>query len=54
MSDDGYRGRRGLPLPLLGQVVKDSIAAYELKVRTVDVVQTPKKCSVEIAYPRRN
>lgn len=42
MSDGGYRGRRGLPLPLLGQVVKDSIAAYELKVRSVDVVQTPK------------
>lgn len=42
MSDSGYRGRRGLPLPLLGQVVKDSITAYDLKVRTVDVVQTPK------------
>lgn len=42
MSDGGYHGRRGLPLPLLGQVVKDSIAAYGLKVRTVDVVQTPK------------
>jgi hypothetical protein len=42
MSDNGYRGRRGLPLPLLGQVVKDSIAAYDLKVRTVDIVQTPK------------
>jgi hypothetical protein len=42
MSDSGYRGRRGLPLPLLGQVVKDSIAAYDLKVRTVDIVQTPK------------
>ena len=42
MSDNGYRGRRGLPLPLLGQVVKDSIAAYDLKVRSVDIVQTPK------------
>lgn len=42
MSDGGYRGRRGLPLPLLGQVVKDSITAYDLKVRTVDIVQTPK------------
>ncbi|MCB2147071.1 MAG: phytochelatin synthase family protein [Deltaproteobacteria bacterium] len=42
MSDGGYHGRRGLPLPLLGQVVKDSIAAYGLKVRTVEVVQTPK------------
>ena len=42
MSDDGYRGRRGLPLPLLGRVVKDSIAAYDLTVRSVEVVQTPK------------
>ena len=42
MSNDGYRGRRGLPLPLLGQVVKDSIAAYQLTVLAVDVVRTPK------------
>ncbi len=42
MSDGGYRGRRGLPLPLLGQVVKDSLAAYDLTVRSVDIVQTPK------------
>lgn len=42
MSNGGYRGRRGLPLPLLGQVVKDSIAAYGLKVREVDIVHTPK------------
>lgn len=48
MSNDGYHGRRGLPLPLLGQVVKDSIAAYELKVRSVDVVQIPKNA------PRRS
>ncbi|MFO7713188.1 phytochelatin synthase family protein [Desulfosarcina sp.] len=45
MSDGGYRGRRGLPLPLLGQVVKDSITAYKLKVRAVDVVQTPKNAA---------
>ena len=42
MSDSGYRGRRGLPLPLLGQVVRDSITAYRLTVRAVDIVQTPK------------
>lgn len=42
MSNDGYRGRRGLPLPLLGQVIKDSIAAYQLTVLAVDVVRTPK------------
>ena len=42
MSDSGYHGRRGLPLPLLGQVVKDSIAAYGLTVHRVHIVQTPK------------
>jgi hypothetical protein len=45
MSDGGYRGHRGLPLPLLGQVVKDSISAYQLTVRGVYVVQTPKSAS---------
>jgi hypothetical protein len=48
MSEGGYHGRRGLPLALLGQVVKDSIAAYNLNVRSVDVVQTPKNA------PRRS
>jgi len=48
MSDGGYRGRRGLPLTMLGQVVRDSLAAYELKVRDVDVIQTPKNA------PRRS
>jgi hypothetical protein len=42
MSDGGYHGRRGLPLPLLGQVVKDSLAAYQLKVQAFEIVQTPK------------
>ena len=42
MSDGGYRGRRGLPLPLLGQVVKDSLEAYDVAVDGVDIVQTPK------------
>ena len=42
MHDGGYHGRRGLPLPLLGQVVKDSLAAYDLTVRSVDITQTPK------------
>jgi hypothetical protein len=42
MSDGGYRGRRGLPLPLLGRVVEDSLAAYDVAVRHVETVQTPK------------
>jgi Phytochelatin synthase len=47
MSDSGYHGRRGLPLELLGQVVKDSIAAYGLKVHCIDVVQTPKNAPLK-------
>lgn len=43
MSDGGYRGRRGLPLPLLGQVVKESLAVYKLNVQDVDIVHTPKR-----------
>ncbi len=42
MDKGGYHGRRGLPLSLLGQVVKDSIAAYGLTVRAVEVVRTPR------------
>jgi hypothetical protein len=41
MGKGGYNGRRGLPLSLLGQVVKDSISAYGLTVRGVDVVPAP-------------
>ncbi|BBO91459.1 phytochelatin synthase [Desulfosarcina ovata] len=42
MSSGGYHGRRGLPLPLLGQVIKDSIAIYGLTAGHVDIVPTPK------------
>jgi len=49
MSDGGYRGRRGLPLPLLGRVVADSLAIYELKIPRVDVVQTRKNAPLRSA-----
>lgn len=42
MSENGYNGRRGLPLPILGQVVKGSIKAYSLRVGDVDIVQMPQ------------
>jgi len=45
MSDNGYRGRRGLPLPLLGSIVKASLEAYGIGFQDVDVVQTPKNGS---------
>jgi len=41
MSDGGYRGHRGLPLPLLGEVVKDSFSTYGLRFQDVNVVRTP-------------
>jgi hypothetical protein len=41
MSDGGHRGRRGLPLPLLGRVAEDSFKAYGIRIQGVDVVQTP-------------
>lgn len=46
MSDDGYKGRRGLPLQTLGQVVKSSLQAYGIAhqfVQTVQVTQDPEK-----------
>ena len=44
MRDGGYRGRRGLPLPLLGRVVRDSFDAYGIRYQAVEAVQTlPQK-----------
>jgi len=42
MGNNGYRGRRGLPLPLLGQVIEESLKVYGIKFQAVEVVQTPK------------
>lgn len=39
MSDDGYRGRRGLPLDLLGQVVKAALDVYKIRYRSTEIVQ---------------
>jgi len=42
MSNNGYRGRRGLPLQVLGQVIEESLRTYGLKSQAVEIVQTPK------------
>lgn len=42
MSDRGDNGRRGLPLELLGRIVKDSFAAYGLEGVAVATVQTSR------------
>lgn len=39
MSDTGYKGRRGLPLHMLGQVVKASLNAYKISCQLVETVQ---------------
>lgn len=42
MSKDGYNGRRGLPLEVLGQVVKASLDVFKVSYRSVRVVQALK------------
>ncbi|MBU1195516.1 MAG: phytochelatin synthase family protein [Proteobacteria bacterium] len=50
MGKDGYKGRRGLPLEVLGQVVKASLDVHKIQYRSVEIVQTLKnrKKSVQI------
>jgi hypothetical protein len=42
MSPRGHNGRRGLPLPLLGEIVKSSLDAYSLAYKTVETVHGTK------------
>ncbi len=42
MSDEGYKGRRGLPLPILGEVVQGSLAAYGIHYKALEIVQASK------------
>lgn len=42
MGPNGYKGRRGLPLTVLGEVAKASLDVYEIPYRDFQVVQTPK------------
>ncbi|MCP4718071.1 MAG: phytochelatin synthase [Desulfobacteraceae bacterium] len=39
MGADGYKGRRGLPLKVLGQIVKASLDAYEINYHSLEIVQ---------------
>lgn len=38
MGDNGYKGKRGLPLDTLGQVVKASLDEFKIRHRSVSVV----------------
>lgn len=42
MSDEGDNGKRGLPLPVLGEVVKSSLDAYEIAYKSIETVQAQK------------
>jgi hypothetical protein len=43
MSEKGYNGRRGVPLALLGEMVKKSLEVYELPYLGVETVQASLK-----------
>lgn len=38
MSSEGHNGRRGLPLPLLGEIVKSSLDIYGVLYKTIETV----------------
>ena len=42
MSRNGHNGRRGLPLPVLGDVVKSSLEAYGIAYEAVETVKLPR------------
>jgi len=52
MGPDGYRGRRGLPLPVLGQVVTASLQVFHIDYQTIDVVQAPRDPARTAAFRR--
>ena len=43
MSEQGHNGRRGLPLPLLGEIVQSSLEAYRVPYAAVETVQAHRK-----------
>jgi hypothetical protein len=45
MSEKGDNGKRGLPLPLLGEIVKSSLDAYGIEYKAVETVEAPKNSS---------
>ncbi|MCP3941448.1 MAG: phytochelatin synthase [Desulfobacteraceae bacterium] len=43
MGTNGYKGRRGLPLEVLGQVVKASLDAYKINYNSLEIVQAKRE-----------
>jgi len=46
MSEKGDNGKRGLPLPLLGEIVKSSLDTYGIKYKTIETIETRKNSSL--------
>lgn len=46
MSEKGDNGKRGLPLPLLGEIVKSSLDAYGIKYKAIETIEAQKKSSL--------
>jgi hypothetical protein len=46
MGRNGHKGKRGLPLALLGEVVKSSLDAYGLAYEAVETVQMPANSQI--------
>ncbi|MBF0119376.1 MAG: phytochelatin synthase [Desulfobacterales bacterium] len=42
MSEKGDNGKRGLPLSVLGEVLKDSLDAYGINYKAIEIVQASK------------
>ena len=52
MSRGGDNGRRGLPLALLGEVVKSSLDAYGIGYRFIDTVHASKRTGASVGIKR--
>jgi len=42
MSEKGDNGKRGLPLPLLGEILKGSIDAYGIRYEKIEIIAAPE------------
>jgi len=43
MGENGHNGKRGLPLPLLGEILKSSLNAYGIRYKAIETIQAHKK-----------
>jgi hypothetical protein len=53
MGANGYKGRRGLPLEVLGEVVRESLKVHSIAHKTVEIFRTPGPHSPATAGARK-